>query len=172
MKNIQGEALSTPMFKSMPTKNSSIDSRPHYRSDAFSTAYTKTFENDRIIMRGGGGSQTRCIVGDVQMANWLQVWVEILKFHFHWNRQIWIYSRTKGLTVPDKSSCSVTFIQTLNLEPKYTNYRTTAFFFQVLIHGSHIIVSRLSMDVDVQILTNPSLNSGQASKARYQVNKK
>ena len=55
MKNIQGEALSTPMFKSMPTKNSSIDSRPHYRSDAFSTAYTKTFENDRIIMRGGGG---------------------------------------------------------------------------------------------------------------------
>ena len=28
------------------------------------------------------------------------------------------------------------------------------------------------MDVDVQILTNPSLNSGQASKARYQVNGK
>ena len=76
-------------------------------------------------------------------------------------------------TVPDKSSGSVTFIQTFNLEPKYTNYRTTVFFvFQVLIHGSHIIVSRLSMDVDVQILTNPSLNSGQASKARYQVNRK
>ena len=48
MKNTQGKALSTPMFKSMPPKNSSIDSRPRYRSDAFSTAHTKTFENDRI----------------------------------------------------------------------------------------------------------------------------
>ena len=46
------------------------------------------------------------------------------------------------------------------------------FFSQVFIRGSHIIVSRLSIDVDVQILTNPSLNSGQSSKARYQVQKK
>ena len=74
-------------------------------------------------------------------------------------------------TVPDKSSGSVTFIHRLLTFNR--NYRTTVFFvFQVLIHGSHIIESRLSMDVDVQILTNPSLNSGQASKARYQVNKK
>lgn len=43
------------------------------------------------------------------------------------------------------------------------------FFWQVIIRGSHIIVSRLSIDVDVQILTNPSLSSGQLSKARYQV---
>lgn len=42
-------------------------------------------------------------------------------------------------------------------------------FFQVIIRGSHIIVSRLSIDVDVQILTNPSLNTEQSSKARYQV---
>ena len=40
---------------------------------------------------------------------------------------------------------------------------------QVIIRGSHIIVSRLSIDVDVQILTNPSLNTEQSSKARYQV---
>lgn len=43
------------------------------------------------------------------------------------------------------------------------------FFLQVIIRGSHIIVSRLSIDVDVQILTNPSLSSGQSPKARYQV---
>ena len=43
-----GRSTSTPMFKSMQSKNSSIDSRPHYRSDAFSTAHTKTLENDRI----------------------------------------------------------------------------------------------------------------------------
>lgn len=42
-------------------------------------------------------------------------------------------------------------------------------FFQVIIRGSHIIVSRLSIDIDVQILTNPSLNTEQSSKARYQV---
>ena len=29
-------------------KNASIDSRPHYRFDAFLTAHTKTFENDKI----------------------------------------------------------------------------------------------------------------------------
>ena len=42
-------------------------------------------------------------------------------------------------------------------------------FFQVIIRGSHIIVSRLSIEIDVQILTNPSLNTEQSSKARYQV---
>ncbi|XP_068695500.1 intermembrane lipid transfer protein VPS13B-like isoform X2 [Montipora foliosa] len=40
---------------------------------------------------------------------------------------------------------------------------------QILIRGSHIIVSRLSIDVDLQILTNPSIDSDQSSKARYQV---
>ena len=39
----------------------------------------------------------------------------------------------------------------------------------MLIRGSHTIVSRLSIDVDVQILTNPSIDAGQSSKARYQV---
>ena len=29
-------------------ENASIDSRPHYRFDAFSTAHAKTFKNDRI----------------------------------------------------------------------------------------------------------------------------
>ena len=29
-------------------ENASIDSRPHYRFDAFSTVRTKTFENARI----------------------------------------------------------------------------------------------------------------------------
>jgi len=43
------------------------------------------------------------------------------------------------------------------------------FFTQVLIRGSHTIESRLSIDVDVQILTNPSIDAGQSSKARYQV---
>lgn len=42
-------------------------------------------------------------------------------------------------------------------------------FLQIIIRGSHIIVSRLSIDVDVQILTNPTLSSEQSSKARYQV---
>ena len=29
-------------------ENASIDSRPHYRFDAFSNVHTKIFENDRI----------------------------------------------------------------------------------------------------------------------------
>ena len=29
-------------------ENASVDSRPHYRLDAFLTVHTKTFENDRI----------------------------------------------------------------------------------------------------------------------------
>ena len=29
-------------------ENASIDSRPHYRVDAFSTFHTETFENDRV----------------------------------------------------------------------------------------------------------------------------
>ena len=31
-------------------ENASIDSRPHYRFDAFSTVHTKTFGNDRIAL--------------------------------------------------------------------------------------------------------------------------
>lgn len=55
------------------------------------------------------------------------------------------------------------------ISPPFFFLINVACFFQVFIRGSHIIVSRLSIDVDVQILTNPSLNSGQSSKARYQV---
>ena len=51
----------------------------------------------------------------------------------------------------------------------FSQFFLCLFFFQVIIRGSHIIVSRLSIDVDVQILTNPSLNTEQSSKARYQV---
>ena len=66
----------------------------------------------------------------------------------------------------------MTFIHRLLTSNQNTRTTEILRFFQVLIRGSHIIVSRLSMDVDVQILTNPSLNSGQVSKARYQVNGK
>ena len=51
----------------------------------------------------------------------------------------------------------------------FSKFFFVSVFFQVIIRGSHIIVSRLSIDVDVQILTNPSLNTEQSSKARYQV---
>lgn len=61
------------------------------------------------------------------------------------------------------------------LEPFFGTLITQVFvltwylFLQIIIRGSHIIVSRLSIDVDVQILTNPTLSSEQSSKARYQV---
>ena len=32
-------------------ENASIDSRPHYYFDAFSTVHTKTFENDILVPR-------------------------------------------------------------------------------------------------------------------------
>ena len=34
------------------TENALIDSRPHYRSDAFSTVHTRTFKKDRITRCG------------------------------------------------------------------------------------------------------------------------
>ena len=41
----------------------------------------------------------------------------------------------------------------------------------MIIRGSHIIASRLSINVDVQILTNPSLGSSQSHAAPYQVSR-